>query len=82
MYVDGQFRFLNFEVYCPRDPDTIRKMQLSQMWSDERWLPRPCNGCEEFNGAEDCDKCILEITLMFIDNPDMDLYKPIIPKRN
>ena len=79
MPIIGDYRFIDFKVNCMRDYYKVRDMTINQIYTDKGWFPAPCNGCDEFNGNENCTKCISYLTSMFFRDPELDISKPITP---
>ncbi len=72
---------VTYTVKCPRDfgkvyPMTIRLVTLK----DGSYLPSPCNGCDNLNGASECKHCIESLFKMSLDDPTMKSYsQPVTP---
>jgi hypothetical protein len=54
---------LNIKVRCPAS-QRIEPMQLTFLPTD-RQMVLPCQGCENLNGSDVCNRCRTAITLMF-----------------
>ena len=73
-------KLIKFKVRCIRERPRINDMQIKLIYEDETgYIPYPtCQGCDELNGSEECDICTGKITLMFKNNPDLDVSRPLI----
>lgn len=74
-------KYVNFQVNCLREPYRVEKMQMTFVRQEGGWFPLPCNGCDSLNGHKACEECCANMTEMFFRNPELDISKPITPKR-
>lgn len=70
---------LHVSVNCPRDRLAVYNVAVDLAYNGERWIPLPCNGCDQMSGGSACEKCRASITLMFFDDPDLDFSSPLTP---
>lgn len=72
---------ITYQVNCPRDYGKIYSMTILVVkLQDGSYLPSPCNGCDNANGSEKCEKCMQNLFKKSLKDPTMQSYKqPIIP---
>lgn len=72
---------ITFEVKCPRNFGTIRKITIYlATLEDGSYLPAPCGGCEFADGSAECIYCMNSLYKMSLKDPTMQQYhKPITP---
>ena len=72
---------VTYKVNCPRDIGKIYSMTIRLVkLKDGSYLPSPCNGCDNLNGAHECKCCIEKLFKMSLDDPTMQSYsQPITP---
>ena len=76
----GDTRIIDFSVNCMKPPHTVRKMQIwLTFFPDGKWYPPGCGGCEEATANKECKDCMNALTLMFVNDPDLDVFEPITP---
>lgn len=75
-----EHRCVNFLVQCPLYPFSKWKMQIELVKTESGWFPLPCNGCDMMGGDPKCEQCMAAVTLMFYNQPDIDVSQPICPK--
>lgn len=72
---------ITYTVNCPRDFGKVYNMtiRLTKL-NDGSYLPSPCNGCDNLNGAPECKQCIESLFKMSRKDPTMQSYsQPITP---
>lgn len=70
-----EWRFVDIRVNCPGAPHQKPKkmqMRLVRRGQNEGWLPAPCNGCDDMNGAMPCEYCCKAVTDLFYRDPERD----------
>ena len=72
-------KVVKFTVNCPLFSFSKEKMEIEFVKQENGWFPLPCNGCDMLNGDPLCEKCCAALTLMFYDDPDTDVSRPIAP---
>lgn len=75
----SKVKYVNFEVVCPKSPWLKQKMQMRIFENKNGIIPCPCSGCEMMDASEQCEKCKATITIMFVENPQIEIISPIIP---
>lgn len=68
-------------VYClregnRREEDVFVKYVVQE---DESRLYTDCNGCEQADGSEACQKCVTAVPYNLTYNQDQNLRKPFFP---
>lgn len=70
------------KVICPAEKIiTVKDMEIVYVPDSEKPFPYPCNGCEDFNNSETCQRCTAGLTLMFYEDPQRDTTHPLVPKK-
>ena len=72
-------RSITVDVRCARDFNAVYKVPIEFALIDEKWLPLPCNGCDNLSGGDTCKKCCARLTFIFLDDPHMEHSEPISP---
>ena len=75
-------RFRQILVQCPGRPSYSKpeKMEIKLIKTSlYGWFPSPCNGCDSMNGTMPCDLCRAFINQLFMNSPEIDVSRPIIP---
>jgi hypothetical protein len=72
---------VTFSVNCPRDFGKVYKMTIYlAKLEDGSYLPSPCNGCDNLNGASQCTACVKSIFKMSLKDATMQSFsQPITP---
>lgn len=73
-------RFIDFRVNCPCRSFRTEEMQIKQFMTEKGWIPMLCNGCDNGNGSDICERCRADVFLMFYRDPNLDISQPITPK--
>ena len=72
---------VTYTVQCPRDLFKVYSMTIRLAKLDDgSYLPSPCNGCDNLNGAPQCKSCIENLFLKSLKDPTMKSFpQPIVP---
>ena len=68
---------LKFKVRCPKN-GFVEPMQVT-FSREDKGLPAPIQGCENYNGDEICQHCRNTLTLMFLNGLDYHSTDIITP---
>lgn len=71
---------VKFVINCPLYQFSKWKSEITLVKRGSGWFPLPCNGCDMLGGSSICEQCRAAITLMFYENPELDVSRPITPR--
>lgn len=71
MPLDTERRFAEIKVRCPRDfIHPIRTVYATLIYLNGQWIVTDCTGCDELNGASECDRCVMYVIQHLMNSPD------------
>lgn len=76
------FIWEDVEVHCYLDPWRVKPeiMRIAFLPKEDGSLfPMPCNGCDDLQGGELCERCCAEVTNLLFRNPEKYLREVIYP---
>lgn len=71
-------RTIPFKVFCSRDRKPQHTVYILEAQDGQGGLIHVCNGCDDMNGAPECDACVIYARGRYLETIS-DLCPPVPP---